>query len=149
RPQPAGEEKPEAGEPASPAPAAAQELAADKPETTIAPPLRAANDTLERPAADLRLFDQIPHALVLRRPEGGCRANAEFLRLTGYSSCEEFLLAGGLEAVFSDSRSQEDEVHASRQRLALRKRDGSDLPCEATLKTVSWEGSKALLLSIR
>src|SRR5690606_17654881 len=33
RPQPAGEEKPEAGEPASPAPAAAQELAADKPET--------------------------------------------------------------------------------------------------------------------
>src|SRR5690606_14798577 len=104
--------------------------------------VRAVNDTAR---AELRLFDQIPHALVLRKPGGACLANGEFLRLTGYASCGEFIRAGGFDTLFGDPRRMEGEEPPARQRLVLRTRDKGERPCEAVLKTVDWEGEKALL----
>src|SRR5690606_13910158 len=101
--------KASADTPAPPPPELPEPKAArEKPEAM--PPasqgLHPANDAARRSGpvqgSGSGLFEQLPHPLVLRQPGGACLANAEFLRLTGYRSSEDFSNAGGLDTLFSD-----------------------------------------------
>ena len=73
----------------------------------------------------------------------------EFFALTGYRSVEELAQAGGIGALFADP--YEDDAGESREQktdrhMRLKTRDGKELPVEAFLQSVPWNGGKALLL---
>lgn len=100
-------------------------------------------------AEALRILEQLPLAVVVRTRAGALRANAEFLRLTGYESSEDFARSGGMERLFGDPLRLAEEEYPAHHRLTLRTRQGTELPCDAVLKTLELESGKALMLAIR
>ena len=73
-------------------------------------------------------------------------ANDEFAALTGYGSVEELAEAGGIGVLFADSYEDEDAPEEVDRQLRLKTRDGEEIPVEAFLQSVPWNGGKALLL---
>jgi len=120
----------------------AQEAAgSDKAASESPPPAHA--------ASELSILEKLPVPVLVHSGNVLHYANHEFSVLTGYGSVEELAEAGGIGALFADpyEDAANDELHPRTDRaMRLRTRDGRDLPVEAFLQSVPWNGGKALLL---
>jgi len=103
----------------------------------------------EDAASGLSILEKLPVAVLVHSGDLLHYANHEFSALTGYDSVEELAQAGGIGALFADpyEDNASDEQHARTDTtMRLRTRDGHDLPVEAFLQSVPWNGGKALIL---
>ncbi|MEO9339456.1 PAS domain S-box protein [Mesorhizobium sp. SB112] len=96
--------------------------------------------------SELAVLATLPVPILIHSGDTLHYANAEFLELSGYSSVEALSEAGGLGALFTDPYN--DDVSADHS-LGLRTRDGQEFPIEALLRSVPWNGGKALMLVVR
>lgn len=99
--------------------------------------------------ADTPILDKLPVPLLIHSGDVLHYANDEFLELTGYETLEDLVQAGGLGALFADRYGEDGDGDAHDHALHLRTRDGSEFPIDAILRSVPWNGSKALMLVVR
>lgn len=97
--------------------------------------------------ADTSILEKLPVPVLIHSGDVLHYANEEFLTLTGYASVAQLARAGGLDALFADSYDDADE--APHHDLRLRTGDGLEFPIEALLRSVPWQGGKALMLVVR
>jgi len=100
-------------------------------------------------ASELSILEKLPVPVLVHSGDVLHYANHEFSVLTGYGSVEALAEAGGIGALFADPYEDEtsDEQPARTDRaMRLRTRDGQDLPVEAFLQSIPWNGGKALIL---
>ncbi|MET3661674.1 PAS domain S-box protein [Aquamicrobium ahrensii] len=105
-------------------------------------------------APDTSILARLPVPLLIHSGDVLHYANDEFLELTGYDTLEELIASGGLDALFVDPFADQPEAGESgpdeaRHALFLRRRDGSEFPVEAILRSVRWQDRTALLLVVR
>ena len=100
-------------------------------------------------AADTPILDKLPVPLLIHSGDVLHYANDEFLELTGYETLEDLVQAGGLGALFADRYGEDGDSDAHDHALHLRTRDDSEFPIDAILRSVPWNGSKALMLVVR
>ncbi len=100
--------------------------------------------------SDISILEQLPVAVLIRSGDTLHYANPEFLRLTGYSSIGELAARGGFDVLFAspDGLADENDERA-RPSMRLITHDGSELLCEAYLRSVRWQEHRALMLAIR
>jgi len=98
--------------------------------------------------ADTGILAKLPVPVLIHSGDALHYANEEFLALTGYDSVEQLAEAGGLDALFSDPYGDDQHDEADRS-LRLSTRDGLEFPIEALLRSVPWNGGKALMLVVR
>jgi PAS domain S-box-containing protein len=98
--------------------------------------------------ADTGILAKLPVPVLIHSGDALHYANDEFLALTGYDSVEQLADAGGLDALFSAPYGDEQHDEADRS-LRLSTRDGLEFPIEALLRSVPWNGGKALMLVVR
>ncbi len=118
--------------------AAAEETAAPEPATA---------ETGEAAPSDTPILEKLPVPVLIHSGDVLHYANEEFLTLTAYESVEQLAEAGGLDALFAES--YDDNEPAEQHHLKLRTADGLEFPIEALLRSVPWQGGKALMLVIR
>ncbi len=95
------------------------------------------------PLATTAILSQVPVPVLIYRNGETLYANAALLRLSGYDTIEALSAAGGINALLSDGRPDPD----SDLRATLHCRDGSKFEIAPILKSVPWEGGKALLFA--
>jgi PAS domain S-box-containing protein len=120
----------------------AQEAAGEDEDASESPP--PANTT-----SGLSILEKLPVPVLVHSGDRLHYANHEFSVLTGYGSIEELAEAGGIGALFADPYEDagNDELHPRTDRaMRLKTRDGQDLPVEAFLQSIPWNGGKALIL---
>jgi PAS domain S-box-containing protein len=98
--------------------------------------------------SDMSVLERLPVPVLIHSGDVLHYANEEFLTLTAYRSVEHLAEAGGLDALFAESYADEDTPAAERE-LRLRTGDGLEFPIEALLRSVPWQGGKALMLVVR
>jgi len=98
---------------------------------------------------DTPLLSRLPVPVLVHSGDTLHYANEEFLTLTGYRSVEELSAAGGLGALFEQDYAAEDGEDAAGRALRLRTRDGESFAIDALLRSVPWNGGKALMLVVR
>ncbi|SFU00171.1 PAS domain S-box protein [Mesorhizobium sp. YR577] len=103
--------------------------------------------TGESSPSDTPILEKLPVPVLIHSGDVLHYANEEFLTLTAYESVEQLAEAGGLDALFAES--YDDESAAEQHHLKLRTADGLEFPIEALLRSVPWQGGKALMLVIR
>jgi PAS domain S-box-containing protein len=103
--------------------------------------------TGEAAPSDTPILEKLPVPVLIHSGDVLHYANEEFLTLTAYESVEQLAEAGGLDALFAES--YDDESSAEQHHLKLRTADGLEFPIEALLRSVPWQGGKALMLVIR
>ncbi|MDH6230306.1 PAS domain S-box-containing protein [Mesorhizobium soli] len=148
----AADEKPveEATSAATAEPAAAEAKPAAKPAPELKregflPSAFAPGD--QKLPSDTSILEKLPVPVLIHSGDVLHYANGEFLTLTGYASVEQLAEAGGLDALFADSYA--DDTEAPHHDLRLRTGDGLEFPIEALLRSVPWQGRKALMLVVR
>lgn len=102
-----------------------------------------------RPAVDTSILDKLPVPVLIHSGDVLHYANREFLEFTAYDSVDELAARGGLGVLFGDPYRDEGENDRADRKLRLRRGDGLELPVEALLQSVPWNGGKALLLALR
>jgi PAS domain S-box-containing protein len=102
-----------------------------------------------RAAVDTSILDKLPVPVLIHSGDVLHYANREFLEFTAYASIEELDGAGGLGVLFGDPYRDESENDRADRKLRLHRGDGLELPVEALLQSVPWNGGKALLLALR
>ncbi|HHZ07630.1 MAG TPA: PAS domain S-box protein [Rhizobiales bacterium] len=102
-----------------------------------------------RPAVDTSILDKLPVPVLIHSGDVLHYANREFLEFTAYDSVEQLAERGGLGVLFGDPYRDESENDRADRKLRLRRGDGLELPVEALLQSVPWNGGKALLLALR
>lgn len=135
------------------APAIAPEPRADEPAPVsvrdFLPSAFASASGAQRPAVDTSILDKLPVPVLIHSGDVLHYANREFLEFTAYESVEELAERGGLGVLFGDPYRDEGENDRADRKLRLRRGDGLELPVEALLQSVPWNGGKALLLALR
>ncbi|NGN40354.1 PAS domain S-box protein [Mesorhizobium sp. CGMCC 1.15528] len=104
-------------------------------------------ESSESAPSDTPILEKLPVPVLIHSGDVLHYANEEFLTLTAYESVEQLAEAGGLDALFAES--YDDESSAEQHHLKLRTADGLEFPIEALLRSVPWQGGKALMLVIR
>ncbi|MCX7303000.1 MAG: PAS domain-containing sensor histidine kinase [Hyphomicrobiales bacterium] len=97
----------------------------------------------------LSILEKLPVPVLVHSGDELHYANHEFFALTGYGTIEELARAGGIGALFSDPYQDDPghEAHPKTDRyMRLQTRNGEDVPVEAFLQSVPWNGGKALVL---
>ncbi len=89
---------------------------------------------------DAASIDASRDAIVVQSGERVLHANPAFLSLSGYGSLDAVIDAGGPDAFVE--RGDDD-------RLFLRTADGGRLPVSFHLQAISWQGARALALTLR
>jgi PAS domain S-box-containing protein len=97
---------------------------------------------------DARLLDRLPVGVVIFRDRRTLFANRPLLELLGYESYEDFLAAGGAEALFPGADDIAANIAKANGDLAAVRSDGSALPVAARLHAVQFAGATALMLSV-
>lgn len=87
----------------------------------------------------------IPAPVLVYRNGDTLYANPELLQVTGYQSTDQIAEAGGVDALFSADIAEAGENPL----MTLRRNDGTTIEVNPLLRTVPWQGDKALLLSFR
>ncbi|WP_394889679.1 ATP-binding protein [Mesorhizobium sp. AaZ16] len=147
--EPDAEEGTEAAEPAELA--GAMESGAPLPDEAaehIENPEAAEAEPRKKLPADTGILAKLPVPVLIHSGDALHYANDEFLHLTGYDSVEQLAEAGGLDALFSDPYGGEQPDEADHS-LRLSARDGLEFPIDALLRSVPWNGGKALMLVVR
>ena len=106
--------------------------AADEPDRTRAP-------------VDTSILERLPVPVLIHAGDRLHYANPAFLSLTGYASVDELALEGGLGALFAQPVAEEE----TDRMLHLRTAGGEAFPIDALLRSVPWNGGKALMLVVR
>ncbi len=88
---------------------------------------------------------RLPVALAVHSGDVLHHVNRAFLNLTGYGTLHELEQAGGLDAIFV---SPFEPTDVSARKLRLRRRGGEELPVDALLQSIDWNGRRALLLAV-
>jgi len=101
-------------------------------------------DAERRQAEAETILAHLPLPVLIHSGDRLHYANREFFKLTGYSDLAELEAAGGIGALFDEPAAGAPE----RERLLLRRADGTDGPVEAHLQSVAWAGKKALMLAL-
>ncbi|RUM99094.1 PAS domain S-box protein [Pseudaminobacter arsenicus] len=116
-----------------------------------APSPESAEDGSERPAraTDTSILEKLPVPVLIHSGDVLHYANEEFLTLTAYASVAKLEAAGGLDALFAETYDEVHEAEAPHQELRMRTGDGLEFPIEALLRSVPWNGGKALMLVVR
>ncbi len=107
------------------------------------PSVPAAGTTVQ----DTPILSRLPVPILIHSGDVLHYANGEFLSLTGYDSLQRLVEAGGLGALFADR--YEEETRDNDRSLRLKAADGSVFPIEALLRSVPWNGGRALMLVVR
>lgn len=102
-----------------------------------------------RPATDTSILDRMPIPVLIHSGDRLHYANKEFLDLTGHGSVEALAEFGGLGALFAEPYQDEDAPERRDRKLRLKTAQGADVPVEAFLQSVPWNGGKALMLVLR
>ncbi len=89
--------------------------------------------------------DLLPLAILIHVGDRLLHANAEFLRLTGYSSLEALEEVGGLDALLQRGDLENEENAGT---LTLVREDDVLLPVMARLQSIRWEDTSALMLAL-
>jgi PAS domain S-box-containing protein len=147
--EPDAEEGIEAAEPAELA--GAMESGAALPDEAaehIESPEAAEAEPRKKLPADTGILAKLPVPVLIHSGDALHYANDEFLALTGYDSVEQLAEAGGLDALFSDPYGGEQHDETDRS-LRLSTRNGLEFPIDALLRSVPWNGGKALMLVVR
>jgi PAS domain S-box-containing protein len=97
----------------------------------------------ERRHATTDILSQLPAPVLLYRNGETLFANDELLKLAGYDSVAGLAAAGGVDALLG-AGGRSDAPSAT-----LTRRDGTTLEISPLLRSVPWEGGKALLLTFR
>lgn len=100
-----------------------------------------------RPAVDTSILDRLPIPVLIHSGDVLYYANREFLEFTAYASVQELTERGGLGELFAEPYPPEGEDGT--RKLRLMRADELEVPVEAFLQSVPWNGGKALLLSLR
>jgi PAS domain S-box-containing protein len=100
---------------------------------------------------DTKILDRLPIGIVVFRGDRTLFANRTLLDLLGYDDVADFEASGGGEALFPDGEPSwaVPETEKVEGLLSARRKDGSQLPVEARLQSVTWADATALLLSVR
>lgn len=112
-------------------------------EAPIAPPQRAAAsaESVVNLNAEAVVLNRLPLGILLFRDQQVLFANRALVELTGHESVER-LRAAGIASIFpSESGTDAGPV------TQLVRRDGSLLPVNARLQTVTWQGRSAVMLT--
>lgn len=96
-------------------------------------------------SAQAAILEQLPVPVIVYRNGHSLFANKELLTQTGYADTAAIDAAGGVEALFGDAAISEGDDSAQK----LRCQDGSEIEVSPLLKSVPWDGGKALLLTFR
>ncbi len=100
-------------------------------------------------AIDFRILDRIPVGLAVMRNHEVLFANRALLDLVGDDTFEQFVAAGGLDAIFPDRPAGWGGERATGVgSLTARRRDGMYVPVAVRLNTVQWGPANALMLTI-
>lgn len=102
-----------------------------------------------RPIQDTPILSRLPVPLLVHSGDVLHYANDEFLALTGYESVQQLAQAGGLGALFAERYDDDFGHDADDRAIRLTTRDGLEFPIEALLRSVPWNGGKALMLVVR
>jgi PAS domain S-box-containing protein len=133
----------EAAETEEVAPSEAEDTEADADEADLAE----FDDAPRRPPVDTSILDRLPIPVLIHSGDVLYYANREFLEFTAYSTVEELTERGGLGELFAEPYPPEGEDGT--RKLRLIRADELEVPVEAFLQSVPWNGGKALLLSLR
>jgi PAS domain S-box-containing protein len=136
-----------------PEPASARSTPSPRPGQPIREYLPSAFATMSggggRAPVDTSILDKLPVPVLIHSGDVLHYANREFLEFTAYDSVEELADRGGLDVLFGDPYRDEGENDRADRKMRLRRGDGLELPVEALLQSVPWNGGKALLLALR
>jgi len=135
----------EAAETAEPAPAEADDGEADA--LADKADLAGHDVATRRPPVDTSILDRLPIPVLIHSGDVLYYANREFLEFTAYSTVEQLAERGGLGELFAEPYPPEGEDGT--RKLRLIRADELEVPVEAFLQSVPWNGGKALLLSLR
>ena len=94
------------------------------------------------PNVDTSLLEKLPVAVIVYRDSETLFVNQKLLDVSGYSSIEDLVDAGGVTALLGGEVEGEAETQQT-----LWQKDGSKIRINAVLHTVPWDQEKALLLS--
>ncbi|WP_265516551.1 PAS domain S-box protein [Nitratireductor luteus] len=108
-------------------------------------PAASAGDAGEK--VDVALFAGLPLPILVHSGDRMHYGNPEFFAFTGYPDLDTLAAQGGMEALFDEP--QEAGEESRRARLKIRKADGTSMPVEAHLQSVSWGQGKALMLALK
>jgi PAS domain S-box-containing protein len=100
-------------------------------------------------APDTSILGKLPVPLLIHSGDELHYANEEFLDLTGYDTLDDLEDAGGLGALFADPYADDSTFDGADRTLRLKTREGQEFPIEAILRSVPWQGGKALMLVVR
>jgi PAS domain S-box-containing protein len=121
------------------------------PPPVSAPPRPPRGGDAARDVAEGRpIFDRLPVGILVYRLDTLLYANRAFLEWTGYPSLEALTEAGGLDALFIESRDEPagGDARNGGKALSINTSNGDAKPLDGRLYSVPWHNENALLLMI-
>jgi len=100
----------------------------------------------QQAANDSGILANLPLPILIHSGDRLHYANREFLKLTGYEDLASLETAGGIGALFQEPSTDQG---TRPEKLRLCKADGTEMPVEAHLQSIAWQGGKALMLALR
>ncbi|WP_420959472.1 histidine kinase dimerization/phospho-acceptor domain-containing protein [Brucella sp. IR073] len=94
---------------------------------------------------DASIIARLPLPVLVHAGDILYYANQALLELTGYETPEALAEAGGLAALFAEREVDENGRPGA---MMLRRADGGEQAVEAHLQSISWQGGRALMLSL-
>ncbi|MGP0091152.1 MAG: ATP-binding protein [Xanthobacteraceae bacterium] len=145
--------------PARDVPAQMTETVIDKglpgPQAQVAGPAPVAGRREDEPAdqaptaTEMRtVLDEVPAGVLIYRLSDLIYANRAFLDWAGHQDIDALAAAGGLDSLLVEPSRGRREADGGGKVLALTSGRSDQVPVEARLQTVSWDGDSALMLSI-
>jgi len=113
------------------------------------PPRAARNGDAKRDAQEGRpILEKLPVGILVYRLSNLLYANRAFLDWTGYPSLEALNEAGGLDALFIETKQSSEPSRNGARTLTIATVNGGQKPVEGRLFSVAWNNENALVLMI-
>ncbi len=134
-----------------------QGLAATPVETASVEPLQKSPERSEDQAplsrdkkgrGEAALLENLPVPVIIHGGDTVHFVNQALLDITGYAAIEDIRREGGVDALFNSESNEDAWDDEQRQGMVLRRADGHELPVDAHLHSVVWQGGRALMLSL-
>lgn len=128
-------------------------VATQTPADTDGPSVDAAADAEPAPrdaAVSPELLESLPTPVIVHDGTTIFHINEEFRLLTGYLSTTQLNESGGLDVLFDGHRAATDstETAGGAGTLALHLADGRSVSVRARLRSIAWDGGRALMLAL-
>jgi PAS domain S-box-containing protein len=99
---------------------------------------------LNGPVIDTSIMENLPVAIVIYNSENILFCNQSLLEMTGYENLRELEKVGGIEAILSPLSTPQENTP---NKYYLTTKTGEQVRVNPILKSVPWQGEKALLIS--